>query len=231
MVLLQDPEGCVVSEKGKAWVCMPCHKACKACNWPLGLAEVAAAMGSGMEGSRKPAPRHMVKWGTATTMNMLPQGGEKCKKAHTMMEEEEDEEDTEEVFRVLRAMAEEQRDVLGMLTQMLAQVMERLAATEACDRERLTMEWERMEMQREHLAIVRRAADQDKERLELEWVRTSLCQQWTEDLCQMGTLMWSPFIYSSKGKEKEVEVEMGVEVEEKGEEADDEDKDVQGEEE
>ncbi|KIM57756.1 hypothetical protein SCLCIDRAFT_28607 [Scleroderma citrinum Foug A] len=74
------------------------------------------------------------------------------------------------------------------------------------------MEWEWMEIQRVHLAIMRRATDQDEERLELEW---------------------TPFIYSAKGKEKEVKAE--AEVEEKGEEADDEDEDededVQGEEE
>ena len=63
-----------------------------------------------------------------------------------MMEEGEEDEDTEEVFGVPGAMAEEQRDVLGMLTQMLAQVVERLAATEACDKERLAMEWEQMEI-------------------------------------------------------------------------------------
>ena len=73
--------------------------------------------------------------------------------------------------------------------------------------------------------------DWDKEQLELEWVRTSLGQQRMEDLWQMGTLMWSPFIYLSKGKEKEVETEAGAEAEEKGEEADNEDKDVQGKEE
>ena len=79
------------------------------------------------------------------------------------------------------------------------------------------------------MAIVRRATDRDEERLELEQVRTSLGQQWTEDLWQMGTLMWAPFIYLAKGKEKEVETEAGAE--EKGEEADDKDKDAQGEEE
>ena len=144
-------------------------------------------------------------------------------------EEGEDDEDTEEVFGVLRAMAEEQRDTLGMLTQTLAQVAERLAATEACDEERLVMEWEWMEIQRAHLVIARRAADWDEKLLELEWVRTSLSQQWTEDLWWMGTLMGTPFVYSAKGKEKEVEMEVGVE--EKGEEADNEDKDAQGEEE
>ena len=87
------------------------------------------------------------------------------------------------------------------------------------------MEWEWMEIRRAHLAIARRAT----ERLELERVRTSLRQQWTEDLWQMGTLMQSPFVYFSKGKEKEVETE--VEAEEKGEEVDDKDEDVQEEEE
>ncbi|KIM65164.1 hypothetical protein SCLCIDRAFT_22973 [Scleroderma citrinum Foug A] len=143
-------------------------------------------------------------------MNALPQGGEEHKKAHTMMEEGEEDEDTEEVFGVPRAMAEEQRDMLGMLTQMLAQM-------------------EQMEIQRAHLAIVRRVMDWDKERLELEWVRTSLGQQWTEDLWQMGTLMQSPFVYLAKGKEKEVETEVGAE--EKGEKADNKDEDMQGEEE
>ena len=119
--------------------------------------------------------------------------------------------------------------MLGMLTQMLAQVAERLAAAEACDEERLMMEWERMEIQRAHLAIVRRAADRKEERVELEWVRTSFGQQWMEDLWWMGTLMWTPFVYLAKGKEKVVEMEAGAE--EKGEEADDKDKDVQGEEE
>ena len=45
----------------------------------------------------------------------------------------------------------------------------------------------------------------------------------------MGTLMRSPFIYSSKGKERAVKTE--VEAEEGGEETDDEDEDAQGEEE
>ena len=145
------------------------------------------------------------------------------------MEEGEDDEDTKEAFGVPRAMAEEQRDALGMLTQTLAQVAERLVAMEARDEERLAMEQERMKIRRAHLAIVRRAADRDKERLELEQVRTSLGQQRMEDLWQMGTLMGTPFVYSAKGKEKEVETEAGAE--EKGEEVDNEDEDVQGEEE
>ena len=230
-VFLGEPKGCMVREKGKARACLLCQKACKACIWPLGLVEAIAAMGSRTDGSGKPVLRCMVKWRMATMTNASPRGGEKCKKAHMTTEEGEDDEDTEEVFGVLRAMAEEQRDALGMLTQMLAQVTERLVAMGACDEERLVMEWERMEIRRAHLVITRRATDWDKERLELEQVRTSLGQQWTEDLWQMGTLMWSPFIYSAKGKEKEVETEAEAEAEEKGDKAHNEDEDVQGEEE
>ena len=111
-----------------------------------------------------------------------------------MTEEGEEDKDINEVFGVPRVMAEEQCDTLGMLTQMLVQVAERLAAAEACDEERLMMEREWMEIWRAHLVIARRAVDQDEERLELEQVRTSLSQQQMEDLWQMGTLMQTPFI-------------------------------------
>ena len=131
-------------------------------------------------------------------------------------EEGEDDEDTEEVFGVPRAMAEEQRDALGMLTQMLAQVAERLVATEARDEERLVMERERMEIQRAHLVIARRAMDCEEEQLELERVQTSIAQQRTEDLWKIGMLMQFPFVYSSKGKERVVEMEVEVEAEGRG---------------
>ena len=131
-------------------------------------------------------------------------------------EEGEDDEDTEEVFGVPRVMAEEQRDTLGMLTQTLAQVAERLVATEAQDEERLAMEQERMEIQRAYLAIARRAADRKEERLELERVQTSITQQQMEDLWKIGMLMRSPFVYSSKEKERVVETEVEVEAEGRG---------------
>ena len=220
---------CVVREKGKVQACQLCQKVCKVCIWPLGLAEATVVMGSRIEGSGKPVPKWLRKRAERTATNTLPRGGEKCKKARMTTEESEDDDDTKEVFRVPRAMAEEQSDALGMLTQMLVQVVERLAAVEVCDEERLMMEWERMEIWRAHLAITRRAADQDEERLELEQVRTLLSQQRTEDLWRMRTLMRSPFVYLAKGKEKEVEMEAGAE--EKGEEVDDKDEDVQGEEE
>ena len=63
-------------------------------------------------------------------MNASPRGGEKRKKAHTTTAEGEDDDNTEEVFGVPRVMAEEQRDALGMLTQALVQVAERMAADE-----------------------------------------------------------------------------------------------------
>ncbi|KIM60194.1 hypothetical protein SCLCIDRAFT_26840 [Scleroderma citrinum Foug A] len=206
-LLLKEPKGCMVREKGKARACLLCQKVCKACVWPLGLVEATVVTGSGMEGSRRPALRHMVKWRTAMTMNTSPRGGEKHKKARTTTEEGEDDENTEEVFRVPRVMAEEQCNMLGMLTQALAQVAERMAAAEARDEERLTMEREMMEIQRAHLAMARRAADCEEERLELERVQLSIAQHRMEDLWKMGTLMRSPFVYSSKGKERAVEME------------------------
>ena len=227
--LLQEPEGCVVSEWGKARACLPCQKARKACVWPLGAGGVGAAMGSRTEVSGKPALRRVRKRAERTAMNASPRGREKRKKAHTTTEEGEDDNNTEEVFGVPRVMAEEQHDVLGMLTQVLAQVAERMAAMEACDEERLALEWEMVEIRRAHLAMVRRAADREEEQLEMDRVQLSIAQQWTEDLWKMGTLMQSPFVYLSKGKERAVEAE--AEVEEGGEEADDEDEDAQGEEE
>ena len=146
-VLLQEPEGCVVSEQGKARACLPCQKARKVCIWPLGAGGVGAAMGSGTEASGKPALRQVKKRAERTAMNASPRGGEKHKKACTTTEEGEDDDDTEEVFGVPRVMAEEQRDVLGMLTQVLAQVAERMAATEARDEERLALEQETVETQ------------------------------------------------------------------------------------
>ena len=131
-VLLGEPEGCVVSKRGKAWACLPCQKACKVCIWPLGPGGVATAMGSETEGIGKPAPKWLRKRVERAAMNTLPRGGEKHKKVHTTTEKGEEDDDTKEVFGVLRAMVEEQRDMLGMLTQTLA-------AMEVCDEERLTI--------------------------------------------------------------------------------------------
>ena len=103
-------------------------------------------MDSGTEGSGKPVPRHVRKRVERNMTNTSPRGGEKCKKVCMTMEEGEDNEDTKEVFGVPRVMAEEQCDTLGMLTQALAQVVERLVAAEVCDEERLVMEREMMEI-------------------------------------------------------------------------------------
>ena len=82
-VLLQEPEGCVVSEQGKARACLPCQKARKACIWPLGLGGARVATGSGTEASGKPALRRVRKRAERTATNASPRGGEKCKKACT----------------------------------------------------------------------------------------------------------------------------------------------------
>ena len=79
------------------------------------------------------------------------------------MEEGEDDDETKEVFGVPRVMAEEQCDMLGMLTQALAQVAERMAAAEARDEERLALEQEMVEIWRAHLAMARRAVDHEEE--------------------------------------------------------------------
>ena len=162
-VHLQEPEGCVVSERGKVRACLPCQKARKVCVWPLGPGGAGAAMGSRTEMSGKPALRRVRKRAERTATNASPRGGEKRKKARMTTEEGEDNDDTEEVFGVPRVMAEEQRDALGMLTQALVQVAERMAAAEARDEERLALEWETVEIQRAHLAMARRAADHEKE--------------------------------------------------------------------
>ena len=62
-----------------------------------------------------------------------------------------------------RVMAEEQRNALGMLTQALVQVAERMAAVEACDEERLALERETVEIWRVHLAMARRATNHEEE--------------------------------------------------------------------
>ena len=161
-VHLQEPKGCVVSERGKARACLPCQKARKVCVWPLGPGGAGAAMGSRTEVSGKPALRRVRKRAERTATNASPRGREKRKKARMTMEEGEDNDDTE-VFGVPRVMAEEQHDTLGMLTQVLAQVAERMAAAEAHDEERLALEWKTVEIRRAHLAMARRAVDHEEE--------------------------------------------------------------------
>ena len=104
----------------------------------------------------------MRKRAERTAMNASPRGREKHKKARTTTEEGEDNNNTKEVFGVPRVIAEEQHDALGMLTQALAQVAERMAAMEACDEERLALERETVEIRRAHLAMAR-ATDREEE--------------------------------------------------------------------
>jgi len=69
---------------------------------------------------------------------------------------EEDKVDEEEVFGVPRAMAEEQHDVLGMLTQMQAQLAEWMGASEAWEREWVEIEREWLELKRKRLELEQR---------------------------------------------------------------------------
>ena len=69
-VLLQEPEECVVSERGKARACLPCQKAHKACVWPLGAGGAGVATGSRTEASEEEGgedcdERVTQRWGEA----------------------------------------------------------------------------------------------------------------------------------------------------------------------
>ena len=220
-VLLKDPEGCVLSEKGKAQSCVLCQKACKTCNWPPGQTGATTATGSGTEGSGKAAPKRVMRRRPRTMTNTSPRSGEKCKKARTTMEEGEEEDEDVEMFGVPKAMAEEQRDVLGMLTQTLSELSERLAASEACEFERLAIERERLVLEWRRLAW-------EEERLELERARMEIEQQRAEDIWRMGRFVRAPFVQESSTGTTRKELEMAKEMEGKGEEVDNEDEDAQG---
>jgi len=153
---------------------------------------------------------------------MSPRGGEKHKKTHTTTEEGEEE---EEIFGVPKAMAEEQHDALGMLTQSLAQLSEQLAASEA-------REVERLEIEQEHLALERRRSAREDKRVEMERARLEIEQQWVEDMWRLGMLVRAPFVQGSStgSTQRELEAAKATNVE-KGAEADNEDGmvDVEGE--
>ena len=127
-------------------------------------------------------------------MNASPRGGEKQKKACTTTEEGEDDEDnTEEVFGVPKAMVEEQHDALGMLTQMLAQMEEQMAAAEAREVARAER-WERhmvvVEVAvLEHLALEQRRSVREDERSEMKRACMEIKQQRTDDMWQLGTFV------------------------------------------
>ena len=220
-VLLKDLEGSVLSEKGKARSCVLCQKARKACNWPPGQTGATMATGSGTEGSGKATLKRVMRRRPRTTTNTSPRHGEKRKKVRTTTEEGEEEDADAEVFGVPKAMAEEQCDALGMLTQTLSELLERLAASEERESERLAIEQER-------LALEQRRSAQEEERLELERARTEIEQQRAEDIWRMGRFVRAPFVQGSSTGATRKELEMAKETEGKGEEADDEDEDVQG---
>ena len=124
---------------------------------------------------------------------------------------EEDEADEEEVFRVPRAMAEEQRNVLGMLTQTLAQLAEWMGALEVWERERVEIERERLELER------RRAAMEERQ---------------TADMDCISMVMRRQFVEGSSTGTTQKEIAAAEQEEEKGADGDDEDgmADAEGEE-
>jgi len=223
---LNNPVGCVAQVSSKATACARCQLAHKSCSWSTAgrTAEVSTPVGSGVEGNGKPATKRVTQRRPRTATNTSPRGGDKRKKARTTTEEGEDEEE-EEVFGVPKAMAEEQRDALGMLTQSLAQLSERLAASEA-------REVERLKIERERLALERRRLAREDKRVEMERARLEIEQQRAEDMWRLGTFVRTPFVQGSStgSTRRELEVTKVLEVE-KGAEADDEDEDAQGEEE
>jgi len=125
--------------------------------------------------------------------------------------------DEEEVFGVPRAMAEEQRNALGMLTQTLAQLAERMGASEAREQERVEIERERLEL--------------ECERLELEWRRAAMEERRTTDMDHISMAMRRQFVEGSLSGTTRREIAAAEQEEEKGADGDDEDRmaDVEGE--
>jgi len=112
-------------------VCMHCQPACKSCSWSTeGKAtESSMVAGSSTETGGAAALKQVARRQQQSKANTSPKGASKHKKAWNMTEE--DKADEEDVFGVPQAMVEEQHDVLGMLTQMLAQLAEWLGVLEA----------------------------------------------------------------------------------------------------
>jgi len=113
---------------------------------------------------------------------------------------EEDEAD-EEVFRVPRAMAEEQRDALGMLTQTVAQLAEQMGALEAWEREQVEIERERLELECERLELERRhAAMEERQTTDMDHISMAMRRQFVEGLL-LGT-MWKEIAAAEQEEEK-----------------------------
>jgi len=146
---------------------------------------------------------------------MSPKGASKYKKVWNTTEEDEVD---EEVFRVPRAMAEEQRDALGMLTQTLVQLTERMGVSEVWEREQVEIERERLELERE--------------RLELEQRRAAMEERRTADMDRISMVMRRQFVEGLSTGTTQKEIAAVEQEEEKGADGDDEDRmvDVEGEE-
>ena len=108
-----------------------------------------------------------------------------------------------------RAMAEEQRDALGMLTQTLAQLTERMGALEAWERE-----W--VEIEREWLEL-------EHERLELERRRATMEERRTADMDHISMVMQRQFVEGSSTGMTQKEIAAVEQEAEKGADGDDED--------
>ena len=162
---LNNPAGCVAQAKSKATACTPCQGARKSCSWSTAgkAAEVSTVAGSGMENGGAAATKRVARRRQQSEANTSPKGASKRKKVWNTTEE--DEADEEEVFGVPRAMAEEQRDALGMLTQTLVQLAEQMGASEAREREWMMIKREQLELERERLELERRRAVMEERRM------------------------------------------------------------------
>jgi len=162
---LNNPVGCIAQASSKATACARCQAACKSCSWSTEgkAAESSTVAGSGTEAGGAVAPKQAARRRQWSEANTSPKGASKCKKVCNTTEE--DEADEEEVFRVPRAMAEEQRDALGMLTQTLAQLAERMGALEEREQERMMIEREWLELERERLELERRRTAMEERRM------------------------------------------------------------------
>ena len=130
----------------------------------------------------------------------------------------EDEADEEEVFGVPRVMVEEQRDALGMLTQMLAQLAEQMGASEAQEQERVEIEREWLELKHERLELERRCAMMEERR--------------TANMDCISMVMRRQFVEGLSTGTTQKEIAAVEQEEEKGADGDDKDRmvDAEGEE-
>ena len=206
---LNNPSGCVAQVKSKATACALCQGARKSCSWSTAgkAAESSTVAGSGTEAGGVPVPKRAARRRQQSKANTSPKGASKCKKARNTMEE--DEADEEEVFGVPQAMAEEQRDALGMLTQTLAQLAEQLGASEARERE-----W--VEIESEHLEL-------EHKRLELERRRAAMEEKWTTNMDHISMVMRCQFVEGSSSGTTRREITAVEQEEEKGADGDNED--------